>query len=404
MMETPLVFRPYAEVAAVYVTGLASVAVTPTGDLVTVASGGIRASWGVSGTQRWRHTQLGLDYNGSLTHFAKQTAYDSMNQSLLFGVTHQFTRHLSLVLRESAGTFSTSYTLPALSQTVPFDPISSYIPATDFFNNRTSYLTTQADLQWEKSQRLSFAVGGYGSIVHRASASLFGTKAAGAHGDFQYRLTRRSTVGFNYIFSHYEFTKTIGGSDAHGFRGDYSIRVSRNFEFSVYAGPMRVESTFLHVLPVDPIIAAILGISSTVQLTHSIATIPSVGGRISRQFAKGVAYVSGGHDVTPGNGLFQTSYMTSLIAGYTYTGVRRWAFNATAGYSNAESVGIIPGHYDTTTQLLSVSRQIARSMHLRAEFSGRQYGSNDYVQYNRPIFEVRLGMAFSPGDMPFRMW
>ena len=89
-------------------------------------------AWGVSGSHSWKHTKLGLDYRGSLAHYVRQGAYDSISQALLLGITQQITRHVSLSLRESAGMFTRAFGQGSLSQTVPFDPSQSYIPTTDF--------------------------------------------------------------------------------------------------------------------------------------------------------------------------------------------------------------------------------------------------------------------------------
>ena len=76
-------------------------------------------AWGVSGLHRWRYTKVGLDYRGSLAHFAKRSYYDSLNQSIMLGVTHQLTRHTTLSLRESAGIFSRDYGLRGFVRPFP---------------------------------------------------------------------------------------------------------------------------------------------------------------------------------------------------------------------------------------------------------------------------------------------
>jgi hypothetical protein len=127
-------------------------------------------------------------------------------------------------------------------------------------------------------------------------------------------------------------------------------------------------------------------------------------GRLSRTFPKGVAYVSGGRDVTPGNGLFLTSIMTTIMGGYNYTGLRRWSFGISAGYDRAESIGNVVGTYGGTSGTLSASRQIVRNVHGIVSFSARQYSSANFNLYNRLIYDVRVGVGYSPGDVPLRIW
>ena len=107
-MATPQIsFRPFLELTGIYDSGLTGVSVVNAqGDLANTAAEGVELAGGVSGTHSWRHTRLGLNYRGSLREFNKATSFDSVNQSLMLSVIHQFTRHVALNLRETAGEFS----------------------------------------------------------------------------------------------------------------------------------------------------------------------------------------------------------------------------------------------------------------------------------------------------------
>jgi hypothetical protein len=126
---------------------------------------------------------------------------------------------------------------------------------------------------------------------------------------------------------------------------------------------------------------------------------------LSQTFKKGVAYVSGGRTVTPGNGLFLTSEMTNVTAGYSYTGIRRWSFNANAARNWGLSIGnIVNGDYRDTTGTLSISRDLTRAVHVVAGASVHQYGSNDFSAYNRRVYDLRIGLQFAPGEVPLRIF
>ena len=117
-----------------------------------------------------------------------------------------------------------------------------------------------------------------------------------------------------------------------------------------------------------------------------------------------ILYLSGGHTIIPGNGLFLTSTSTVGQAGYTYTGLRRWSFNASIGYAENSSIGNVIGSYGGGTATISMSRQISRGVHTVASFTAQRYNSGDFNQYNRTIYYVRLGVGFAPGDVPIRIW
>jgi hypothetical protein len=397
-------FRPFVEFSAVYDTGLTGVGVDSQGQLGNQASVGLSLTGGISGVHSWRHTKIGLDYRGSLYHYVQTTFYDSSDQSLMLGITHQISRHMTLTLSEDAGLFSRSPGLPGLSQTVPFDPSTTYAPTTDFFDNRTVYLSTQANLIVQKTARLSFSMGGEGFLTRRRSSALYGVIGAGAHGDVQYRLTRGSTVGVNYSYTHFDYIGVLSGTDMHGVSGVYSTRLNRWLEFSGSGGIVRAETKFIQNVPIDPAIAALIGTPEGTVVTDRIDWVTSLSGRLSRTFPKGVVYLSAGRGVTPGNGLFLTSISDTLSAGYNYTGLRRWTLSAGVGYNNSRSIGNVVGNYSGTTGTLSASRQVVRYVHGVVSFGANSYGSGDFAKYNRVIYDMRIGLGFSPGDVPLRIW
>ena len=397
-------FRPFLEITGIYDTGLATVAVTDKGGLADQASYGVELAWGISGTHSWRHTKVGLEYRGSISHYAQSSGFDSLDQSLLLGISHQLTRHAMFSLHTSAGFFSRDFGLTGLPQSVPFDPTTTNIPTTDFFDNRTMYVNTMADLILQKSTRLSFDLGGGGSIVRRRSSALDGTTSANAHGDLQYRLTRRVTIGASYNYNHFDFTHIFGGTDVHGATGTFAVQLTRWVEFTGYAGFARAESKFIQIVPIDPVIIALLGITQGTQVVHTIDYVPNVSARLSRTFQRGVAYIAGGHTVVPGNGLFLTSYATTVLGGYTYTGIRRWSFGAQVNWGRSRSIGNILGTYSNISGSLSASRQLFPSVHFIATYSARQYSSQDFTNYNRLVHEARIGLGWSPGDVPLRIW
>lgn len=397
-------FRPFVEFGGVYDTGLTGVAINSNGQLGASVSPGIVLDGGVSGTHSWKHTKLGLDYHGSVYHYTKTTYYDGADQSLRLGITHEFTHHLKLALRESAGLFSRNYGLPALSPTTLYDSSASYIPSSDFYDNRTIYASSQADLTIQKTSRLSFTFGGDFFLNRRRSTALYGMTGAGARSDMQYRLSRRTTIGAGYTYTHYAYHGVFSGTDLHGVVATYGIRLTKTLEFSGYGGFMREETKFEQSVPIDPAIAALIGTSAGAVIVHNIEYVPNVSARLSQTFSRGVLYLSGGHTVTPGNGLFLTSEATTVSAGYTYTGRRHWSFGTQAAYDRAKSIGNVLGSYGDVGGTLSASRQLVHAMHAVLSFSARQYQSPSFTLYNRMIYTVRLGIGFTPGDIPLRMW
>lgn len=401
----PITFRPFLQIEGSYDTGLAGVGVADSqGNLANSASEGVEVTGGVSGYHRWAHTSLGLDYRGSLRHYANRSYYDGTDQSVSLGFSHQVSRRLYFGLRESAGLFSRDFGIIGLQAAIPFDPAVSYIPRTDFFDNRTVYLSSQADLTYQKSARLSFALGGDYFTTHRRSSALYGVTGQSARSDIQYRTGKNSSLGLDYTFTRYSFSKAFGDSYLHTAVGTYSVRFTKFVEASVYGGVTSLESKFIQVIRVDPVVAAIIGQGSATSVIHRNDLATTFGGRISRSFRTGVLSGTVTRGVTPGNGLFLTSVSTFVSGSYQYTGLRKWSSSVSFTYSRAEAISNVSGHYGSYDGTFYLGRRITRFAHLVASFSARQYDSHDFSRYNRLIYSARIGLGFAPGAIPLRAW
>jgi hypothetical protein len=402
-------------VTANYTTGLAGVSAPDAqGQLASEASFGETITLGLSGAHSWKHTHFGVNYSGGFSHYSQAGYFDGLSQGISLGLSHQFSRHIDFTLRESAGLFTQfAPATVSLNSSVPFDPAESYIPTTDFYDNRTYYNTTQANLTIRKSARLSFDLGGAYFLNARRSGALYGATGLVADGDAQYRLSRRATIGGSYDYSHYSFTHSLGASDVHTADLNLSMRLSRWAEVSGFGGASRVESNFQQTAPIDPAILAILcppsltvpcPLTGGTVISHTVFWAPNFGVRLSRSFRRGVAYASAGESITPGNGLFLTSRSAVGMLGYGYTGLRKWSLGLSAQYTTALSFGNVQGGYGQIMGTYSMSRQLVKSLSLVSAFTATQYRSNTFSGYNRLIYMASIGLGFSSGNLPVRFF
>ena len=415
-MEAPTVdFNFSVGLNAGYTTGLSGVAQpNAQGQLATGSSYGGGVSVGLSGAHSWRHTHLGVNYNGNYSYYPDAGAYNSFGQSLSIGLTHQFTKHISFTLRESSGMFTQfAPSTTALNESVPFDPSQSFIPSTDFYNNRTIYSTTQASLVIQKSTRLSFSLGGGYFANLRSNTALYNATGQLATGDVQYRVSKSTTVGATYSFDHFGYNHSIGGAFIHTAGLSLSTRIGRWTEISLSAGASRVESTFQQTVPIAPAILAILcpanetvacPLTAGTVNTHSLYWGPNFSARISRSFHRGVVYVGGGESVTPGNGLFLTSRVTQAAAGYGYSGLKKWNMNVSVSYGTALSLGNVTGKYAQVAGAFGLSRQIIPKISFLTSFSATQYQSGTFSLYNRFIYSASAGIGWSSRNIPVRFF
>lgn len=402
--SSPIDFRPYVSVMGIYDTGLNGVSVDPNGTPVNDASFGVTLGFGVSGSHAWKRTSIGLSYSGGYTHYQK-SFYDGISsQSLQLSIAHQLSRHAVLSISTAAALYGSNQASPTLPQTIAFDPNTTYIPTNDFFDNRTISVSTQASVTIQRSARLSISLGGDGFLTRRRSSALYGSTGLGAHGDLQYRLSRRTTVGAMYSYMRYSFTGIAGGTNTHTVAGTYSVVLSRSMQFSALAGVSRYENLFVQIVPIDPAIAAVIGISSAQQVSYQASLTPNLNARLTKVVPRGTLFLSAGHSLNPGNGLFLTSTSTDVAGGYSYSGLRRWSISASADYNRSDSQGNVIGAYGSYSASLNISRQVAPMTHGVLSFGARRYDSPDFQNYNKWAYNVGLGLSFAPGDIPLRFW
>jgi hypothetical protein len=401
MQPLQIDFRPYLMLSGIYDGGFTGISADPNavGDVY-----GVEASFGVYGLHRWKHTSLGLDYRGSLTHYTQRSSSDSMDHTVSLGLTRQTSRHTALSLRESAGTYTRSFGMFSYGGMGTYDPTMGYLPNNEYYDNRTTFLSSHADLTYRKSARLSFNFGGDFFAVHYRSPALYGMNGTSARGDISYRISRHSSLGLGYSFSRYRFSRQIGGTDTHSLVGTYGLRLGKNVEFSLYGGIVRAESQFVRLVGLDPAIAALLGTPTQLALAYRLDNGVSAGGRLLRSFRHSSLSFGVSHGITPGNGIFLTSAVTSATAEYSFTGPRRWNVGLSAMYSRADANSDLTGNYSNFTGGVGATRQIFRGTHLSLRLDARQYDSNTYSRYTRVLYRATVGLAFSPRSIPLRLW
>lgn len=389
--------QPFLSLSGVYDTGLTPVSVDATGNIPKTDDYGGEVGFGVLGYKRWRRTVLGIDYRGSLRKYARASYYDGSDHMLSLSVTRQLTSRTSLVLREAAGSYARGYGM--VSGYSPFDPAIAGVPANELFNSRTTYLSSMANLMFQKSARLSFSVGGSGTLIRRRSGALVGSTGWSANGDASYRISRRVSLGADYSFGHTEFTKAFGSSDIHSAGFNATFRLGRRWELGLRAGAARVAMLSLVRIDFNPIVAAILGQSYGLFVFRNTYFIPSSRANLSRVFRRSVFSLDYRNEPTSGNGIYMTSRAQSAGANYSFTGLRRLNFGFSAGYITYISLSQDLGKYKSYTGGAGANYRLKNWLHLTSGYDVRRYDISQAF-LRRLNHRVTIGLAFSPGERP----
>jgi hypothetical protein len=404
MRSREIRFRPYFSLAGVADDGLTNVSTTKDGQFVNQEAYGIEAGFGITGRRVFKRDQVGLEFHGNLYHYTPNSFYDGGNYVLDFRYEHLFSKHFRLALTETGGLYSNNYSLVDGITDLSLGNTNFVVtPNTQLFDNRSLYLSTGADLVWEKSARLSFDFGGSGFIVRRRSSSLYGTVGSQARADMSYRLTKRLTVGGYYGYTHYDFNRAFGGSDVQTGGIIYSYAFSRNLELRLRAGGSRVESQGTQTVLLDPVIAAILGQTQGVIAIHRINYLPDISAQLWKKMRRGYMSVEYLKTVTPGNGLYLTSRRDTYAFNYDYTGLKRYTFSGGFNRDTLNSLGISIGSYASNNVHGGVTRVLGRGFQasLRAEY--RHYDITD-ANFLRNSYRISAGVVWTPDERPLKLW
>ena len=400
--ETPVAFRPYVGVSGIYDTGLVPVAVTSTGQIPSSDIYGVELNLGAYTYRTWKHTSLGLDYRGNFRHYPDASYWDGTDQFLSLIFTDKVSKRVTVTLREQGGTYSRSY---SLSSTLgALDPNYLQVPISDIYDNRVIFVGSSGDLTYQKSARLSFSFGGEGSLVRRRSSALYGVTAGIARADMEYRISRHSTIGLDYRFVHYDYTKGFGTTDIHSVGVNYSTALSPHVQFSARLGGARADSSTLEVVTLDPAVAALLGVTTGIQAAYRLNYVPDIQARLSDTFRRSQLALSYINTVVPGNGVFVTSRNNSINGSYNYSGVRYWNFGADASYGRMSTLVQTIGAYTSYGGGVGVTRELGKGMHVVLRLDARHYDISSGSLFAHTEYRATLGFAYSPGDIPLKLW
>lgn len=397
----PITFRPFIGVNGIYDYGLLPVSVTPQGQVPNADEYGVEVNLGAYVYHTWKNTTLGLDYRGDFRHYAQHPYYDATDHFLSLILTHRPSKHVEFTLRNQAGTYSQNYLLPT-----PLGVLnSSYlqIPQNDLFNNPVIFLATAGDLTYRRSARLSFNLGGEGDVVRRRSTALFGVTSYSARGDMEYRVSRHTTLGLDYHFSHFDFTRAFGASNIHSVGLNFSRQLGPRVQLSARVGGARVETSNLVQVAIDPAVAAIIGQTVGIQAAHHLNYTPDVSVRLVDTFRRSEFSLGYGNGVNPGNGVYLTSRLQSGIGAYHYKGIRYWNFGVDGSYNRLSTLAQTLGTYTSYGAGIGVTRELGKGLHAVTRFDVRRYnlGINSFLHNE---YRATFGFTFSPGEVPLALW
>ena len=364
---------------------------------------GADINYGLTGQHARRFDSFQLDYRGH-SYFSNNSK--AQDQALAFNYARILTRRLTMSLGESAGVYANNYAvLNSVTQTDTSVANTSLVvtPNTEAFDDRTYYTSTQGDLAYQKSSRLSIDFGGSVFYVKRDSSKLISANGYQARTDIAYRLSKRTTIGPYYAYSRYNYSGTFGDTDIHTVGGNYSLALSKALQFRVRGGVTRLETRGLQQVTLDPFVAKILGTNIGTQRYYSISYLSDFAVDISRSFRHGDLGFSYLRGVSPGNGVVLTSLRDSQSVNYNFSGMKKYGLSLGAGRdglaSSVQNIGTYHSYYGRA----NLSHTLPNHLQSFLSFDYRKLGFTTGL-YARNQFRISIGLGYAPGLGPLKFW
>lgn len=371
---------------------------------------GMMLNWSLSGRHYFRRDMVSVNYTGNMSQYSGLGAYNGLNQSISANYSHVLSRRLTLNLSGAGSIYSLNSALenqPVGSETIANINIATS-PNIQIFDVGGKQFSSQADLTWQLTSRLSFSMGTSYFALEQDSALLLGVTGQQARGDVNYRLTRKTTIGSYYSFNHYLYPHGFGNTATNTAGLIYSYAFNRTTQLRFRGGLSTVQSLGLETVPINPAIAALLGVSTGVIDSYNTYRTTDFSVQFVKDFRGGkrtasLAYARG---ISPGNGVFQTSEQESISANLTTRVFRNYSFSIIAGRDTlgsvtASSVMQNLGKYQSEYGRLSLSRAYRRGvgLSLTAEY---RYFDVAVLGYLRS--QLRITSGFTWGSGTGRLW
>jgi len=394
--------RYYAGVSGIVDTNLQPFVSDAQGNLIRIHNlYGVDVSGGAYGVHHWKRAQLGLDYRGDYRQYANSDALNGSDQNLTLGYTAQLSRRWTLDLREAAGTVSIATS--QLASTPAIDGTALITPASLLFDSRTTFLQSSANMTYFQSARTSFTFGGSGFLQEQKVTGLSNSGGYTFTGSVQRRISKNTTLGATYTYSHFEFPVFHSNSDSNAYQGTFATALGQFWTFSLQAGATVTEVNNLLTFALSPELAALFGQASITENAYSHTIYPSGMATLERKFRRADLRFNYYRDLNSGNGSSGTARRESANVAFSYTGIRKVNIGVYGGYYNLVSIGQNTGAFTTYNGSAGFTYTLGHGVSVSARYDVNKQ-IIDIGHFDRVSTRATLGLMFSPGNLPLALW
>ncbi len=391
----------FAGFQGTYDNGLTGLNLDSRGGVASGSAIGMDGYAGVFGSKRLRRGSVGINYVGHYRNYANQGSFNGFDQNLSFYTNRQLTKRSSLGFNASGGTTNRPFGMPMFGSSIDPTAGAYYAPNAEVFDNRIYFAGGGLEYTLQKSARLSYSLTGGGFLTRRTGGILFGVTGTTAGANAAYRISRRQTVSLGYQFFMFNFTRNFGDSFGHGVQAGYAVQLGKQIQLSLQGGAIRLESLGLRSSRLDPVIAALIGVSSVQEVYYSTSYLPTgtaaLTYRVNRYHSLSA---TAGLIVSPGNGVINTSRNASGGASYIYTGIQNLGINVTSFYSRMSSLVGDSQTFASMQTSVGLSSRINKQLFASMNTGNRRFLDGGTNAFKRNSYFVSAGLTWSPNEIP----
>lgn len=377
------------------------------------------ANWGLSGSKLVEKTSVFGVYSGSALLLSNRPSLNGTSHVFQLGAGHRFNRRVYGEVQQMLGTgiggfgFGSGFAglgssagslqagILAPGNLFGFgDPGINGFVDQETFANRTNFSGSVGTLSYRLSLRSTVSGSGGVFFTRRTSTALSDLNSYMAGSGYMYALNRRTEIGVGYGYGSYNFPNVFGGNRVQTLNLQLNRKFGENGGIASRIGVTRFDSSYIGLVPVDPDLAAILGISAmTAAQQAKRATISGDLHAYYHTDALHVAFVAN-RSAIPGNGIMYGAMRDMVYLNLSRTlGTDRLIGGLTAGV--ARNSGFLQSEVQTLTQANgTLSFTLFKGMALTAA------GGVRWQRLNRgaaalPSRFAAIGLGWTPGDRPF---
>ncbi len=163
----------------------------------------------------------------------------------------------------------------------------------------TRFTNSSFTLVRQQTLRLSFEFGGDFFLDRFSTSGLAGYVGGSASGSINYRLSKKTTINGLYSFSDFSYSGLYGNSQTHGFSIGAARQFNPQWQASINVGVNRTSTSGEVQIPIDSILASLLGTPYLTGRYDTTTYYPSYQLSIARVTPRWQARIAGGQSVSP---------------------------------------------------------------------------------------------------------